>query len=106
MINSRSSSERLFVLDLSGGRIFSLNPDGSDPITLVTGCRLPDGLAVDLAAGYIYDATHSYRLAFLHGLLWNLVNLALVGWLMIWPKWRQRNKARRAEPGARLRQAS
>jgi hypothetical protein len=45
---------RLFVLDLSGGRIFSLNPDGSESKTLVTGCRLPDGLAVDSAAGYIY----------------------------------------------------
>jgi len=54
MTDSRSSIGRLFVLDLSGGRIFSLNPDGSDSKTLVTGCRLPDGLAVDLAAGYIY----------------------------------------------------
>src|SRR5260370_9662752 len=54
MIDSRSSSGRLYVLDLSGGRIFSLNPHGSNPKTLVTGCRLPDGLAVDLAAGYIY----------------------------------------------------
>jgi hypothetical protein len=54
MTHSRSSSGRLFVLDLSGGRIFSLNPDGSDPKTLVTGCRLPDGLAVDFAAGHIY----------------------------------------------------
>jgi hypothetical protein len=31
MTDSRSSSGRLFVLDLSGGRVFSLNPDGSDP---------------------------------------------------------------------------
>ena len=54
MTVSRSASGRLFVLDLSGGRIFSLNPDGSDSKTLVTGCRLPDGLAVDLAAGFIY----------------------------------------------------
>jgi hypothetical protein len=28
---------RLFVLDLSGGRVFSLNPDDSDSKTLVTG---------------------------------------------------------------------
>jgi hypothetical protein len=48
------SSGRLFVLDLRGGRVFSLDPDGSDPRTLITGCRLPDGLAVDSAAGYIY----------------------------------------------------
>jgi len=54
MAESRSSSGRLFVLDLSGGRIFSINPDGSDQKTLVTGCRLPDGLVVDLASGYIY----------------------------------------------------
>jgi hypothetical protein len=54
MIDSRSSSGRLFVLDLSGGRVFSLNPDGSDLKTLITGCRLPDGLAIDSAAGYIY----------------------------------------------------
>jgi hypothetical protein len=54
MTGSRSSSGRLLVLDLSGGRIFSLNPNGSDPRTLVTGCRLPDSVAVDSAAGYIY----------------------------------------------------
>jgi sugar lactone lactonase YvrE len=54
MADSRSSIGRLFVLDLSGGRVFSLNPDGSDSKTLVTGCRLPDSLAVDLAAGHIY----------------------------------------------------
>jgi hypothetical protein len=54
MTDSRASSGRLFVLDLSGGRVFSLNPDGSDPKTLVTRCRLPDGLAVDWEAGYMY----------------------------------------------------
>jgi hypothetical protein len=54
MTDSRSSSGRLFVLDLSGGRIFSLNHDGSEQKTLVTGCRLPDGLAVDSAVGCIY----------------------------------------------------
>jgi hypothetical protein len=54
MTGSCSSSERLFVLDLSDGCIFSLNPDGSNRRTLVTGCRLADGLAVDSTAGYIY----------------------------------------------------
>jgi len=54
MTDSRSSSGRLFVLDQCAGRIFSLNSDGSDSKTLVTGCRLPDSLAVDSAAGYIY----------------------------------------------------
>jgi MFS family permease len=45
-----------------------------------------------LASGLIYDATHSYRFAFLHGLMWNLVNLALIGWLLVWPKRRQRSR--------------
>jgi hypothetical protein len=45
---------RLFVLDLSGGRILSMNTDGSDRKILVTECRLPDGVAVDVEAGHIY----------------------------------------------------
>ena len=45
---------RLFVLDLSGGRVFSMNPDGSDSKTLVTGCRMPDGIALDLKNGHFY----------------------------------------------------
>src|ERR1700692_5046990 len=45
---------RLFVLDLSGGRIFSVNPDGTGAQVLVTECRLPDGIAVDVEAGHIY----------------------------------------------------
>ena len=45
---------RLFVLDLSGGRVFSMNPDGSDSNTLVTGCRMPDGIALDLKNGHFY----------------------------------------------------
>jgi hypothetical protein len=49
-----AATGRLFVLDLSGGRVFSMNPDGSDSRTLVTGCRLPDGIAVDLEAGHLY----------------------------------------------------
>ena len=51
---TESATDRLFVLDLSGGRIFSINPDGSGRKTLVTGCRLPDGIQVDAEAGHIY----------------------------------------------------
>ena len=47
-------SGRLFVLELSGGRIHSMNPDGSDRKTIVTNCRLPDGFVVDAEAGHIY----------------------------------------------------
>jgi hypothetical protein len=54
MTDSHSLRGRLFVLDLSGGRVYSLNPDGSDHKTLVTGCRLPDGIAIDSAAGHLY----------------------------------------------------
>lgn len=45
-----------------------------------------------LAAGYIFDATGSYRLAFLHGFFWNCVNLALVSWLILLPRLRQRRQ--------------
>jgi sugar lactone lactonase YvrE len=54
MTVSRSPRGRLFALDLSDGRIVSLNTDGSDAKTLVTGCRLPDGVVVDSAVGYLY----------------------------------------------------
>jgi hypothetical protein len=53
-IATETATARLFVLDLSGGRVFSVNPDGTRAKTLVTGCRNPDGIAVDVAAGYIY----------------------------------------------------
>ncbi|MFJ7945775.1 YncE family protein [Streptomyces sp. NPDC096354] len=47
--------EKLFVLEASsGGRLFSVNPDGSDKQVVVTGCRIPDGVAVDVVAGHIY----------------------------------------------------
>jgi DNA-binding beta-propeller fold protein YncE len=46
---------RIIFLDLGAGRILSANPDGSDLKTLVSeGRKLPDGLAVDMAAGHLY----------------------------------------------------
>ena len=45
---------RLFVLDLGGGFIYSMNTDGTDRKTLVTGCRHPDGIVVDTQAGHVY----------------------------------------------------
>src|SRR5246500_3059691 len=48
------SGGRLFVLELSGNRIPSMNPDGSDRKFIVTDCPLPDGITVDVAAGHIY----------------------------------------------------
>ena len=45
---------RLFLLDLSDDRVVSLNPDGPDRQVIVTDCRYPDGIAVDVVAGHIY----------------------------------------------------
>jgi hypothetical protein len=47
--NSATTAGRLFFLDLSGGRILSSNPDGSDLKAIISeGRKLPDGLALDL----------------------------------------------------------
>ena len=46
---------RLFFLDLAAGRVLSANPDGTGLTTLVEeGRKLPDGLAIDIAAGRLY----------------------------------------------------
>src|SRR3954469_774497 len=47
-------SGRIFLLELSGDCIHSMNPDGSNRKTIVTHCRLPDGIVVDAEAGPIY----------------------------------------------------
>ena len=51
---SKAAVGRLFILDLSGGNIFSVNPDGSDRKVIVTGRPHPDGIVVDVEAGHIY----------------------------------------------------
>lgn len=43
-------------------------------------------------SGLIFDATGSYRLAFLNGIAWNGVNLLVVSWLF----WRQQRSLRQA----------
>jgi len=48
------ATARLFVLEISGGRIHSMNPDGADRKVIVTGCHFPDGIVVDVEAGHIY----------------------------------------------------
>ncbi|MET3521866.1 3-hydroxyacyl-CoA dehydrogenase [Mesorhizobium abyssinicae] len=52
--SGETRSGRLFFLELSGGRIHSMNPDGSGAKVIVTGCRFPDGIVVDAQAGHIY----------------------------------------------------
>jgi len=52
---AKSTSGRLFFLDLGAGRILSAKPDGSDLKTIVSeGRKLPDGIVVDAEAGHIY----------------------------------------------------
>lgn len=42
------------------------------------------GMAVGgVVSGWIFDYFLSYRVAFLNGLAWNAVNLAIVGWLLL-----------------------
>jgi hypothetical protein len=52
--SANKTIDRLFFLDASGGRILTVNTDGSDRKVIVTGCRIPDGIVVDLQAGHIY----------------------------------------------------
>src|SRR6478736_10145690 len=51
---AKAFTPRLFVLEINAGRIHSMNTDGSDRKTIVTGCHLPDGIVVDVDAGHIY----------------------------------------------------
>ena len=49
-----SPTGRLFVLELSGGRIHAMNPDGSGSRVLVSDCNHPDGIVVHAEAGHVY----------------------------------------------------
>jgi hypothetical protein len=51
---AKTAVGRLFVLDLSRGRVFTLNPDGSDKRVIVTDCHWPDGVVVDVEAGHVF----------------------------------------------------
>src|SRR4051812_50108063 len=51
----KAATARIFFLDVASGQVRSANPDGSDLKTIVEeGKKLPDGLAVDVAAGHLY----------------------------------------------------
>jgi hypothetical protein len=52
--SNTTRSGRLFFLEINAGKIHSINPDGSDKKTIVTGARNPDGIAVDAEAGHIF----------------------------------------------------
>ena len=47
--------EMLFVLEASdSGRLFSVRADGSDKRVIIAGCRIPDGVVVNVEAGHVY----------------------------------------------------
>ena len=52
--SAKAGTGRLFVLELSGNRVVSMNPDGSDRKIVVTDCRHPDGIVFDAELGHIY----------------------------------------------------
>jgi 3-hydroxyacyl-CoA dehydrogenase len=53
--HANGASDRVFFLDVSGGRMASVNSDGSDLHVLLEGLhRLPDGIQIDIEAGHIY----------------------------------------------------
>ena len=35
------------------------------------------------ASGYIYDLTGSYRMAFIHGIAWNLINMSIAAFVLV-----------------------
>ncbi len=58
------------------------------------------GMAVGgWSSGKIYDLTNSYQAAFVHGIIWNLVNGTIVIWLM-WRLGRPRREDDRWQPSA------
>jgi hypothetical protein len=52
--SAAATTGRLFFLEASGGRIHSVNTDGSNRKVIVSGARVPDGIVVDVEAGHIY----------------------------------------------------
>jgi len=53
-ISTAARDGRLFFLEVSGNSIHAMNADGTGRQVIVTGCRTPDGIAVDAGAGHLY----------------------------------------------------
>jgi hypothetical protein len=51
---AKTAVGRLVVMNLSGGHVFTINPDGSDKRVIVTDCHWPDGVVVDVEAGHVF----------------------------------------------------
>ena len=52
--DAKTTVARLFVLELSGDRVLSMDPDGANRKVIASGCRFPDGVVVDVDAGHVY----------------------------------------------------
>ncbi len=53
--HSNGAAERVFFLDVSGGRMASVKTDGTELKVLIEGLkRVPDGIVVDVGAGHVY----------------------------------------------------
>jgi hypothetical protein len=52
--STNEADGRLFFLEASFGRILSVNPDGLDRKVILSGCRSPGCLVIDLEAKHIY----------------------------------------------------
>ena len=49
-----ATTPRLFVLNVSAGVVLSMTPEGKDQQVIASHCHIPDGVAVDAAAGHVY----------------------------------------------------
>jgi hypothetical protein len=50
----KDSTAKLFYLEVSAGRVYSMNTDGSDRKLIAADGHIPDGAAVDVEKGHIY----------------------------------------------------
>jgi len=74
---------------------FALNEAGARVGAVIMATLL--GMALGgWMSGWVFDATGSYRMAFVNGLLWNLLNLSISGWLY----WRVRHTGAGGRPAA------
>jgi DNA-binding beta-propeller fold protein YncE len=52
--SSFATGGRLFILDMAGSRVLSMDPDGSHRKVIAVDCPHPDGVVVDVEAGHVY----------------------------------------------------
>ena len=53
-VSNSARTGRLFFLEVSQNCVRSMNSDGTNRRTIVTDCRIPDGIVVDVEDGHIY----------------------------------------------------